>query len=143
VFGTAVTERTHALDGDLANISLVNTTPVPTYVKELDNALRLVVQAGLSSTEDRILTNYSRRPQVAAKFAVGDFVSSQTLVLLHSGLANSRRIIAALYLSSPTMVVTCIKYRTSSKKKIISTCMPSIWYTLQSRIYLHRAKSRA
>ena len=32
VFGTAVTERTHALDGDLANISLVNTTPVPKYV---------------------------------------------------------------------------------------------------------------
>jgi len=74
VFSTAVTKRTHALNGDLANISLVNTTLVPTYVKELDNALRLVVQAGLSSTEDRILTNYLRRPQVAAKFATGDFV---------------------------------------------------------------------
>jgi len=74
VFGSAVSERTHALDGDLANIFLVNTTPVPTYVKELDNALRLVVQAGLSSTEDRIVTNYLRRSQVAEKFAAGDFV---------------------------------------------------------------------
>jgi len=52
----------------------VTSIPVPNHVKELDNALRLVVQAGLSSAEDRILTNYLRRPQVAAKFAVGDFV---------------------------------------------------------------------
>ena len=69
-----MTERTHALEGDLADISIVITTPVPAYVKELDNALRLVVQAGLSSAEDRILTNYLRRPQVAAKFVVGDLV---------------------------------------------------------------------
>jgi len=69
VFGTAVTERTHALEGNLADISIVITTPMPTYVKKLDNALRLVVQAGLSSAE----TNYLRRPQVA-KFAVEHFV---------------------------------------------------------------------
>jgi len=47
---------------------------VERHHRELDNALCLVVQAGLSSAEDRILTNYLRRPQVAAKFAVGDFV---------------------------------------------------------------------
>jgi len=81
--GTAVTEHTRVslpcelptvLEGDLADISLVTTIPLPFYVKELDNALRLVVQAGLSSAEDRILTNYLRHPQVAAKFALGDFV---------------------------------------------------------------------
>ena len=37
VFGTAVSERTHALDGDLANISLVNTTPVPTLMVFREN----------------------------------------------------------------------------------------------------------
>ena len=39
VFGTAMTECAHALEGDIADISLVITTPVPTYVKELDNSL--------------------------------------------------------------------------------------------------------
>jgi len=74
VFGSAVTERTHALDGDRADVALVTTTPVPTYIKNLDNALRLVVQAGLTSTEDRILKNYLKKPQVSAVFKVGDFV---------------------------------------------------------------------
>ena len=47
---------------------------MPIYVKKLDNALRLVMQAGLSSAEDRILNNYLHRPQVEVKFAAEDFV---------------------------------------------------------------------
>jgi len=70
VFGTTVTERTRALEVDLSGVS----TPVDTCVKSLDHALRLVGQAGLSSAEDRILTNYLHRPQIVAEFAVGDFV---------------------------------------------------------------------
>jgi len=39
VFGSAVSERTHALDGDKADAALVTTVPVPTYIKNLDNRL--------------------------------------------------------------------------------------------------------
>ena len=79
VFGTKVTKGFDALASDRADLALVpKETPIPRYLRLLDETLALVVEHGLVSTEDRILKNYLRakrdQPKSPRKFKVGDFV---------------------------------------------------------------------
>jgi len=63
VFGSVVTDAFDALSPDKADINLVaRDTPIPKYVRDLDEVLKLTVEYGLMSAEDRIIKNFNMAP---------------------------------------------------------------------------------
>ena len=63
VFGSVVTDAFDALSPDRADISLVaRDTPIPKYVRDLDEVLKLTVEYGLMSAEDRIIKSFNMAP---------------------------------------------------------------------------------
>jgi len=63
VFGSVVTDAFDALSTNRADISLVDRdTPIPKYVRDLDEVLKLTVEYGLMSAEDRIIKNFNMAP---------------------------------------------------------------------------------
>ena len=74
IFGTAMTQRLDALASESVHLGNVTSTPIPQYVRQLDNSLRLLVDAGLQSTEDTILKNYLKCPEEPQQYKVGDLV---------------------------------------------------------------------
>jgi hypothetical protein len=63
VFGSVVTDAFDALATKRADIDLVKRdTPIPKYVRDLDEVLKLTVEFGVMSAEDRIVRNFNKAP---------------------------------------------------------------------------------